>query len=102
MTERLASLDVYPPAGKMTYMDAASVGLMHAGAARAAPRDAARIGGPPASVARCSTRRNPAPLLTAPKSSSSALCSTARLSHTSSVPGRQRKRKVNSGRVACS
>ena len=34
MTERLASLDVYPPAGKMTYMDAASVGLMHAGAAR--------------------------------------------------------------------
>ena len=34
MTERLASLDVYPPAGKMTYMDAASVGLMHSGAAR--------------------------------------------------------------------
>ena len=34
MTERLASLDIYPPAGKMTYMDAASVGLMHAGAAR--------------------------------------------------------------------
>ena len=34
MTERLASLDIYPPAGKMTYMDAASVGLMHAGAVR--------------------------------------------------------------------
>ena len=34
MTERLASLDVYPPAGKMAYFDAASVGLMHAGAAR--------------------------------------------------------------------
>lgn len=34
MTERLASLDIYPPAGKMAYFDAASVGLMHAGAAR--------------------------------------------------------------------
>ena len=33
MTERLASLDIYPPAGRMAYMDAASVGLMHAGAA---------------------------------------------------------------------
>ena len=34
MTERLASLDIFPPAGKMAYFDAASVGLMHAGAAR--------------------------------------------------------------------
>ena len=34
MTARLASLEIYPPAGRMAYLDAASVGLMHAGAAR--------------------------------------------------------------------
>lgn len=38
MTERLASLGIYPPAGKMSYFDAASVGLMHAGAARSINR----------------------------------------------------------------
>ena len=34
MTERLASPEIYPPAQRMAYLDAASVGLMHAGAAR--------------------------------------------------------------------
>ena len=34
MTARLATLETYPPAGRMAYLDAASVGLMHAGAAR--------------------------------------------------------------------
>ena len=34
MTDRLGSPDVYPPAEKYAYFDAASVGLMHAGAAR--------------------------------------------------------------------
>lgn len=33
MTVRLGSLDVYPPAAKFAYFDAASVGLMHKGAA---------------------------------------------------------------------
>ena len=59
------------------------------------------IGRSPASVARCSTRRKPEPLRAAAKSSFSALCSTTRLSQTSTEPGDQRKRKVNSGRVAC-
>ncbi|MEM7120424.1 MAG: aminotransferase class V-fold PLP-dependent enzyme [Pseudomonadota bacterium] len=34
MTSRLGSLDVYPPASKFAYFDAASVGLMHKGAAQ--------------------------------------------------------------------
>ena len=34
MTSRLASPEIYPPAQRMAYLDAASVGLMHAGAAR--------------------------------------------------------------------
>ena len=34
MTSRLASPETYPPAQRMAYLDAASVGLMHAGAAR--------------------------------------------------------------------
>ena len=34
MTERLAPLAIFPPAARMSYLDAASVGLMHAGAAR--------------------------------------------------------------------
>ncbi len=38
MTQRLASLEIYPPAEKMAYVDAASVGLMHAGAARSINR----------------------------------------------------------------
>lgn len=33
MTTRLGSLDIYPPAEKFAYLDAASVGLMHKGAA---------------------------------------------------------------------
>ena len=38
MTSRLGSLDVYPPAGKFAYFDAASVGLMHKGAAESINR----------------------------------------------------------------
>ena len=34
MTERLAPLAIFPPAARMSYLDAASMGLMHAGAAR--------------------------------------------------------------------
>jgi len=33
MTERLADIDLYPPAARFAYLDAASVGLMHKGAA---------------------------------------------------------------------
>ena len=38
MTSRLGSLDTYPPAGKFAYFDAASVGLMHKGAAESINR----------------------------------------------------------------
>ncbi len=38
MTGRLGSLEIYPPAGKFAYFDAASVGLMHKGAAESINR----------------------------------------------------------------